>query len=144
MNVKFESEKECINEAIDKKSLEIALKFPRTRISDCSRLVFFPETDKRKDGWIDIDSGDYLQPQFSLPPLVRNSYTIYFGFPSDSTYSFELVIVDGMTINDVVRKVCEAYHEIFTNDESELLRNLFLWGVFLKKDGTGYIEIEVL
>ena len=66
-----------------KKIKEFVVRFQRTRISDCTRLMFSPN---RIPGWYDIDSDPYIQPIYEIPKeRIRGKYCISV---SESSYFY--------------------------------------------------------
>lgn len=130
-----------------KKQVERVIKVPRTRMSDCKRLVF---AGGKKNGWVDIDSVPVLHPQYPMPPMEKDHYDILLSFPFGSTYQERIKIWEGMGINDLVRQVCKAYQDLWMDPRTDFdttqnlnLNDYYLHSVFLRKDGTGWIEFEV-
>ena len=127
-----------------KKEVERVIKVPRTRMSDCTRLVFSEEVV----GWVDIDTVPILHPKYPMPPMERTEYDILFGTPFTVTYQEKIKI--GKTINDLTRNICEAYQKLWVDPRTEFdptqnldLSDYYLHSIYLRKDGTGWIEFEV-
>ena len=116
-----------------KKIKEFVVKFQRTRISDCTRLMFSPN---RVPGWYDIDSDSYIQPIYEIPrEHIRGRYIISIAEGID----FELDTDRYKTYNDLVREVCKFYNSVFGSKNT---RNLYLWAIHFNPNKTGWIEIN--
>lgn len=126
-----------------KKEVELVIKFPRTRLSDCTRLMFLPGDD---NGWKDIDFDDMISPIYPLPKLNRKEYIFNIGYPFTEVKSVVIPILDEMkTINHLVRAIWYFIQSQSSSSEfQERLENIYLWGICLKKDGTAWIEMETL
>jgi hypothetical protein len=130
-----------------KKEVERVIKVPRTRMSDCTRLVF---AEGNRNGWADIDSVPILHPQYPMPPMVRTSYNLLLSSPFKVTYQGEIKIYEEMGINDLVRQVCNLYRELWMDTRTEFdtaqnlnLNDYYLHSIYLRKNGEGWIEFEV-
>lgn len=130
-----------------KKQVERVIKVPRTRMSDCKRLVFAGDSNV---GWVDIDSVPILHPQYPMPPMIKTSYNLLLSFPFKATYQGEVKIWEGMKINDLVRQVCKLYQELWMEPRTEFdttqnlnLNDYYLHSIYLRKNGEGWIEFEV-
>lgn len=130
-----------------KKEVERVIKVPRTRMSDCKRLVF---AGGDKVGWVDIDSVPILHPHYPMPPMQRSIYKLLLCFPFKVTYMAEVKIWEGMTINDLTRQVCEIYRNLWVDTRTEFdttqnlnLNDYYLHSIYLRKNGEGWIEFEV-
>lgn len=130
-----------------KKEVERVIKVPRTRMSDCKRLVFAGGSE---NGWVDIDSVPVLHPQYPMPPMIKTSYNLLLSFPFKSTYMGEVKIWEDMGINDLVRQVCKMYQELWMDSRTEFdttqnlnLNDYYLHSIYLRKNGEGWIDFEV-
>lgn len=128
-----------------KKEVERVIKVPRTRMSDVTRLTFGPDGAS----WEDIDSVPILHPIYPMPPMERGHYDILLSSPFKVTYQGRLTVRG--TINDLVRQICKMYQDLwmdpgtqFSEEPGNLnLNDYYLHSIFLRKDGTGWIEFEV-
>ena len=130
-----------------KKEVERVIKVPRTRMSDCKRLVFAGGSN---NGWVDIDSVPILHPQYPMPPMTKTSYKLLLSFPFKATYLGEVNIWEGMGINDLIRQVCKMYQELWMDPRTEFdttqnlnLNDYYLHSIYLRKNGEGRIDFEV-
>ena len=116
-----------------KKIKEFAVRFQRTRLSDCTRLMFSPN---RSPGWYDLDSDPYIQPIYEIPrEKIRGRYRIDLG----KGIYMDLDTSDSRTYNDLVRKVCKVYQDIYGKEQ---LMDLYLFAIHFFPDKTGYTEID--
>lgn len=129
-----------------KKEVERVIKVPRTRMSDCKRLVF----TEHGAGWVDIDSVPILHPQYPMPTMEKGHYEILLSTPFCATYAERIRIWEGMGINDLVRQVCRAYQKLWRDGRTEFdltqnlnLEDYYLHSIYLRKDGTGWIDFEI-
>lgn len=113
-----------------KKQVEFSFGFPRTRISDCSRLVF----SKDFSGFLDITKASRIYPNYKLPELRRKKYDIY--IKHDDIYQVKPLYIT-KTLNGLVYQVCGFF-------EGNNLDHLFLHHIILRKDGTGWVEYDNL
>ena len=63
-----------------KKEVERIIKVPRTRMSDCKRLIF----SEGCVGWVDIDSVPILHPQYPMPPMEKDHYIMWIALVSEN------------------------------------------------------------
>ena len=116
-----------------KKVKEFVVRFQRTRISDCTRLMFSPF---RIPGWYDIDSDSYIQPIYEIPrEKIRGVYRISLGY----NYYIDLDTSRFRTYNDLVRCICSACREYWSSSD---LEDLYLFAIHFYPDRTGFIEID--
>lgn len=129
-----------------KKEVERVIKVPRTRMSDCKRLVF----SEGCVGWVDIDSVPILHPQYPMPPMEKDHYDLLLSLPFKGTYQCRVHILEGMGINDLTRQVCKFYQELWMDPKTEFdttqnlnLNDYYLHSIYLRKNGEGWIEFEI-
>ena len=132
-----------------KKQVERVIKVPRTRMSDTKRLVF---AGNNKVGWVDIDSVPILHPHYPMPPMIKDHYDLLLSYPFSVTYQERVNIWEGMGINDLTRQVCNIYQKLWMDNRTEFsndpninlnLNDYYLHSIYLRKDGTGWIEFEI-
>ena len=128
-----------------KKEVERVIKVPRTRMSDCTRLVF---QENGLNGWVDIESVPILHPIYPMPPMNRDYYDLLYSTPFKATYTERVYI--GSKINDLTRQICKHYQEFWMDPRTEFdttqnlnLNDYYLHSIYLRKDGTGWIDFEI-
>lgn len=135
---------------IKQPEIERIIKVPRTRLSDCKRLIF-PEGGGAC--WMDINYDPILHPIYKLPPLEREGYNFSFTVPFNTVYTDYVETKKGMLINDVIKQISNVYKELWVNSktifDTEHFHNLdlsdyYLHTIYLAKDGTGWIDIEII
>ena len=113
----------------NKKIREFVVKFQRTRVSDCTRLMFPPNGSP---GWCDIDSDPYLQPIYEIPrEKLFGIYRIDLG----DGYVISLDTDRFKTYNDLVRIICRELCKIVSSE-------VYLWSIHFNPDKTGWIEFD--
>lgn len=103
------------------KTIERTIKIPRTRLSDCCRLIF---RIGKEPEWRDINLDPDLFPIYPIPSLQRSVYTLG---------GIQISINPGETINDLVRKICR---------EVSSSGNQFLHTIIFRKSGEINLQIE--
>ena len=105
---------------IKQPEIERIIKVPRTRLSDCKRLIF-PEGGGAS--WMDINYDPILHPIYKLPPLEREGYNFSFTVPFNTVYTDYVETKKGMLINDVIKQI-DAYTDR-KKKESDLIDSYY-------------------
>ena len=122
------------------RSIKIIVKFPRTRISDSTRLVFPPGA---KPGWYKVGAFPKIQPPYEIPrEVLSGTYEV-----SIQDYTFKLDLDKPGTYDEMVIQIIKGLHWLkkISPEIKEIdFRKSYLYGIQFNKNRTASLLIDYI